>query len=126
GKAHEWAASQKRQPNITDPNEDPDALIEATTASSRTPLGDKPLIVISAGRLSFDPQDRASGATLREQLRAHVRSEAFLTTLSRNSRFIVARRSFHKVHLYEPELVTEAIREVVMAVRSGKKLGVAE
>lgn len=121
--AHDWAAARKRQPDITDVNEDPDALIRATVANGKAPLGDRPLIVISAGRLSYSAEDRKAGRSLQEKLRAHVKSEAFLASLSRNSRFLIARRSFHEVHLYEPDLVTDAIRQVVDAVRSGKKLG---
>ncbi len=118
--AHNWAAAKRRQPDITDVNEDPDALILSTTASAKTPLADRPLVVISAGRLSYGARDRAAGPSLQEKLHAHLRAEAFLATLSRNSRFLVARGSFHEVHLYEPDLVGDAIRQVVFAVRSKK------
>lgn len=121
--AHMWAASKRRQPDISDVNEDPAALIQSTTASSKTPLGDRPLVVISAGRVSYNSEDRKVGTSLPDKLRAHIKNEAFLATLSRNSRFLIARRSFHEVHLYEPDLVADAIRQVVTAVRSGKKLG---
>lgn len=124
--AHTWAAAKKRQPDITRVDEDPSALIISTTASSKTPLGDRPLVVISAGRLSYTDEDRKNGPSLKERVHAHVKSEAFLATLSRNSRFVVARRSFHQVHLYEPDIVTEAIRQVVIAARSGKKLDFAK
>jgi pimeloyl-ACP methyl ester carboxylesterase len=124
--AHTWAAAKKRQPDITDINEDPAELIRSTTASGKTPLGDRPLVVISAGRLSYNAKDRKTGPSLQEKLYAHIKSQAFLATLSRESRFVVARRSFHEVHLYEPDLVTDAILQVVMAVRSGKKLGSAK
>jgi pimeloyl-ACP methyl ester carboxylesterase len=124
--AHTWAAAKKRQGDITHVDEDPSALIISTTTSSKTPLGDRPLVVISAGRLSYNAEDRQNGPSLKERVHAHVKSEAFLATLSRNSRFVVARRSFHKVHLYEPDLVTEAIRQVVTAAHSGKKLDSAK
>jgi pimeloyl-ACP methyl ester carboxylesterase len=120
--AHTRAASKRRQPDISDVNEDPAALIQSTTANNKTPLGDRPLIVISAGRVSYSDEDRKAGTTLREKLLAHIRSEAFLATLSGNSRFLIARRSFHQVHLYEPILVADAIRRVVTAVRYGKRL----
>jgi hypothetical protein len=121
-KVHAWAAAKERQGDITDPNEDPDALIRSTSAGATAPLGERPLIVISAGRLPFGSEDRKAGFSPREKLRAHLRQQAFLATLSRNSRFLVARRSFHEVHLYEPDLVADAIQQVVSAVRSGKKL----
>jgi pimeloyl-ACP methyl ester carboxylesterase len=120
--AASWAAAQRRQPDITDVNEDPAALIQSTTAASSTPLGDRPLVVVSAGRVSYGAKDRAAGPSLQEKLGAHIRNEAFLATLSRNSRFIVAPRSFHEVHLYQPDIVTNAIRDVVTAARTGTRL----
>jgi pimeloyl-ACP methyl ester carboxylesterase len=123
--ARTWARGLPRQQDISDPDE-PEQAIEATTAANKTALGNKPLIVVSAGRVSWDAQDRASGRSYATELRAHIASEAFLAGLSRNSQFVVARRSFHQVHLYEPDLVTDAIRQVVIAVRSGKKLGSAK
>ena len=118
----QWASTQERQGDISGRNEDPGSLVESTTAGSKTPLGDRPLIVISAGRLSYGAEERKEGPPLRELLRDHVSSEAFLATLSRNSKFLVARRSFHQVHLYEPDLVADAIRQVVSSVRSGRRL----
>lgn len=123
--ASTWARGLPRQQDISDPDE-PERAIEATTAANKTPLGNKPLIIVSAGRLSWDAHDRASGRSYPTELRAHIASEAFLAGLSRNSQFVVARRSFHQVHLYEPDLVTNAIRQMVIAVRSGKKLGSAK
>ena len=58
--AHDWARSLPRQQDISD-HDEPDAAIAATTARTATPLGDKPLIVISAGRLSWSERDRAAG-----------------------------------------------------------------
>jgi pimeloyl-ACP methyl ester carboxylesterase len=116
-----WASSKPRQQDISDPDE-PEAAMQSTTATTKTPLADKPLIVISAGRLSWEAKDRTGGRSYSAELEDHVKAEAFLATLSRNSRFVVARRSFHQVHLYEPELVADAIRQVILAARSGKQL----
>lgn len=115
-----WARGKKRQGDIT--NEDPTALVLSTTSDSKSPLGDRPLIVISAGQLSLSPEERKNAALVRQQIRKHVEGEAFLASLSRNSEFIIATRSFHKVHLYEPDLVADAIRRVVWSVRSRKRL----
>lgn len=119
--ARTWARSLPRQGDISDPDE-PERAIAATTAANRAPLGNKPLFVVSAGRLSWNAADRASGKSYAAELRAHVASEAFLAGLSRNSRFIVARASFHEVHLYEPQVVTDAILQVVASARTGKRL----
>ena len=72
------------------------------------------------------PEPRGLGTSAAELHQSHIASEAFLAGLSRNSQFVVARRSFHQVRLYEPNLVIDAIRQVVIAVRSGKKLGSAK
>lgn len=119
--AHDWAASLPRQQDISDHTE-PAETIAATTAKSAAPLGDKPLVVISAGRLSWDARERPTDVPYKTALQEHVRSEAFLATLSRNSRFVVARASFHLVHLYEPALVVAAIEDVLSSARTGKKL----
>ncbi len=119
--ARRWASHQPRQQDISDPDE-AEAAMQSTTAKTKTPLGDKPLIAISAGRLSWDAKDRASGKSYSAELQDHIKEEAFLATLSRNSRFLVARRSFHQVHLYEPKLVADAISQVILATRSGKQL----
>ncbi len=121
--AHNWAKRKGRQQDISDPDE-PEAAIASTTAKNKTPLAGRPLVVISAGRLSWGAEDRATGKSYENELRSHVQSEAFLATLSRNSRFLIARQSFHLVHLDEPALVIDAICDVVTATRSGKPLRV--
>jgi pimeloyl-ACP methyl ester carboxylesterase len=119
--ARAWAVSHRRRLDVTDPDE-PDRAVAATTAGTKTPLGDKPLYVVSAGRLSWDAHDRASGKSYAAELRAHVAEEAFLAGLSGNGRFAVGRASFHEVHLFEPQLVTKAILQVLASARTGKPL----
>jgi hypothetical protein len=43
--------------------------------------------------------------------------EADLAELSSAGRLIVATKSDHDIHLYQPDLVAEAIRDVVSAAR---------
>jgi pimeloyl-ACP methyl ester carboxylesterase len=117
----DWARLKPRQQDISDPDE-PEAAMTATTAGTTIPLGAKPLIVISAGRLSWGAAERATGESYTLALQAHVRSEAFLAGLSTDSRFVVARASYHLVHLYEPALVASAIEDVLRAARNGTKL----
>ena len=123
--ARTWATGLPRQQDISDPDE-PERALEATTAANKMPLGNKPLIVVSAGRLSWDASDRASNRSYVAELRAHVASEAFLAGLSRNSQFVVGRASLHQVHLYEPQIVTNAILQVVAAARTGVRLASPE
>ena len=66
-------------------------------------LGDLPLVVLRRGLRTNDPLDRR---------------EAELAALSSAGRLIVASKSDHYIHLYEPDLVADAIREVVEKARS--------
>ncbi len=47
----------------------------------------------------------------------HANNQAALVELSRVGRHIVARRSGHHVPLDEPDLVVDAIRDVIAAAR---------
>jgi pimeloyl-ACP methyl ester carboxylesterase len=101
---------------------EPELAIRATMAGTKVPLGDKPLFVISAGRLSWDAQARATGTSYVDALRAHIANQAYAAGLSRNSQFVVARESFHNVIVYEPQLVTSAVLEILASVRTGDRL----
>ena len=75
-------------------------------------FGDKPLIVLTAGQLdeelaSYPGVDQAAYKTARMMLQEE------LATLSTNSHLIVAERSGHIIQLYQPELVVEAILNVI-------------
>jgi pimeloyl-ACP methyl ester carboxylesterase len=72
------------------------------------PLGSLPLIVL--GRRQSDWETR----------RRHL---AELKGLSSAGKLIVADNSGHEIHLYRPDLVIEAIREVVTAARDRKTRG---
>ena len=81
-------------------------------------LDDLPLIVIRHGQASDDillppgmSQDRL------EQLWAEGQER--LAKLSMNSEIIFARNSGHMINIDEPELITDSIRRVVIAVRTG-------
>ena len=43
-----------------------------------------------------------------------------MTALSSAGKLIIAKDSGHEIHLYRPELVVQAIREVVTAARAKK------
>jgi pimeloyl-ACP methyl ester carboxylesterase len=101
---------------------EPVLAVKATMAGTQVPLGDKPLFVISAGRLSWDAQARATGTSYMAALRAHIANQAYAAGLSRNSQFVVARASFHAVIFYEPQLVASAILQVLASARAGDRL----
>jgi pimeloyl-ACP methyl ester carboxylesterase len=86
-------------------------------ATASTPLGPMPLAVLAHAR-PFDLTENAEGFSshaLESVLRAATENMA---TLVPNARFFVAKESGHDIHQDQPELVTEAIRQVVTGVRS--------
>ena len=86
-------------------------------AVEATPLRPMPLAVLAHARPFEIPPDKAEGvssAALETVLR--VAGEK-LATLVPNARFFVAEESGHYIQQDQPELVTEAIREVVAGVR---------
>jgi pimeloyl-ACP methyl ester carboxylesterase len=82
-------------------------------------LGDLPLVVLRHGR----PGPTAPGvspalAASIEQTASAVQDE--LAALSTRGRVITATQSGHDVHIDQPALVVDAIRDVVAAVRAGR------
>ena len=94
-------------------------LLHSLRAALRFPLGDRPTIVLSAMQRS-DADEK--GATAAEQRAAWEDGQKDLSTQSRNSRWIRATASSHDIHLIEPDLVTEAIHQVVFAARQHARL----
>jgi len=81
-------------------------------------LEDKPLIVLSAGsRGKMFPQFSQKGSDRFNE--AWTESQADLTQASQNSKQIIAKESGHNIQYDDPELVIDAIRQVVDAVRNG-------
>ena len=86
-------------------------------ATATTPLRAMPLAVLAHGR-PFDLPNETEGFssdTLEPVLRA---ANEGLATLVPNARFFVAKDSSHDIHQDRPELVIEAIRQVVAGVRN--------
>lgn len=80
-------------------------------------LGNIPLIVITRGKGGYD--GRADSLEL-ETERLHLQKE--LARLSTNSKFIVDQNSGHNIHLEDPEIVIQSIREVYEAVKKREPL----
>jgi pimeloyl-ACP methyl ester carboxylesterase len=86
-------------------------------AAASAPLRPMPLAVLAHGR-PFDLTQEAEGFTssaLESVLRA---ANEDMATLVPNARLFVVKDSGHDIHQDQPELVTEAIRQVVIGVRS--------
>jgi pimeloyl-ACP methyl ester carboxylesterase len=79
-------------------------------------LGDKPLMVLSAGAREFPGTSQEQSDKINE---AWTESGADLTRVSRNSEQIIAEDSTHNIQADDPELVIDAIRQVEEAARNG-------
>ena len=77
------------------------STLRAIDTSTRNPLGNLPLIVLSRGRNSSPD---------------HQRHQADLARLSTRSTHVVAKDSDHEIHLFQPDVVVKAIGDVA-AVR---------
>lgn len=86
---------------------------EARTA---TPLRPMPLIVLSAGKA--DPADWPAGWPMIETAQLHQELQEDLASLVPGGRLVVAEQSGHYIQQSEPDLVVEAIHQVVEAVRN--------
>ena len=84
------------------------------------PFGDKPLIVLGAGKRQQPPgTPDEQWETIRREKEEQVRDQA---RLSRNSKFVNDPSSGHHLHLDNPQLVARAIAEVMGAAGMGKRL----
>jgi pimeloyl-ACP methyl ester carboxylesterase len=103
---------------------DESALLEESfkqQLATPVPLGDKPLIVLTAGPLQL--ADTSLSEEQIEQLNeAHNRTQAALTQGSQNAEQIIAEDSGHYIQVEQPDLVIEAIRRVVEAARNGSRV----
>ena len=89
---------------------------QMTAASGRTPLAGIPLTVIPAGLPFGIPEADLTFSPDRLQ-DAWAQSQGQLAALTGDARHVVATESAHYVQLQQPDLVIEAIRQVVEAVR---------
>jgi len=107
-----WALSQvKHYAAYENPFEAEElALMIADQKKKEYPLGDMPLIVLTAGKAEYGPNEQA----LEDERR---KNQAALATLSRHGKQVIAVGSGHHIQIEDPELVIKSIREVVTAAR---------
>jgi pimeloyl-ACP methyl ester carboxylesterase len=94
-----------------------DATTSMQQARSAAPLRHMPLYVLSKGQPWDVPGDPASGFSAAVLERAWVAGQQDLALLLPDARHTVAADSGHYIQLEQPELVIDAIRQVVDAVR---------
>jgi len=80
---------------------------DETDAGKKPPLGDLPVAVISSDPAATDADRRSRDA-----------AAARLDFLSSNTVHITATGSGHEIHLYQPDVVVQALRQIVSAVRN--------
>ena len=94
-----------------------ESVAEATDAAPS--LGEKPLIVLSAGSRQYPGFTKGQAKRFNERAN---RFEAGLPELSQNSKLVVAKDSAHYIQFDRPGLVVDAIRRVVEAARDGGRV----
>lgn len=91
---------------------------EAMYNDSLYSLGNKPLVIITSGKNIYP---ESLGDSLRnELLNAKLKDQRKLTRLSSNSKHTITSKSGHEIHLEEPELVINAIKQTLQAIKTGK------
>lgn len=88
---------------------------DSTDAGEKAPLGTLPVVVVSSGPAATDSERRSrDGAAGR------------LDFLSLNTKHITATGSGHEIHLYQPNVVIEAVDQAISAVRQKTPLIAAQ
>jgi len=93
--------------------------VHRVEAGPAHPFGAIPVIVLSAGKDDFEDAPEASAAAQRAEF---DRGHRALANLSTNARRIIVLSSGHRIQLDEPDLVIEAIRQVLQASRTTSPL----
>jgi len=116
---HLWATTQSHNQAASTGNFDMlfdcIAQADAIIKDQSHPLGDKPLVDVTAGT-SMLPQTEEKSHDKYAELQAK------LLSLSANSKQLIAENSGHFVILDRPDVVIDAIRQVVQSVRNNTKL----
>jgi pimeloyl-ACP methyl ester carboxylesterase len=87
----------------------------ADLQANRAPptLGDLPLVVLSEGN--------PNSPFMQERIRSWFQLQDELAHLSTNGRHVVATRSAHAIHRTEPDLIVNAVRDVVTSARGASR-----
>jgi hypothetical protein len=117
---HRWWASQAQgnPPSMADLDMLLDCIAEAdaTNKDQTHPLGDKPLVDVTANLPPVPPP------MAEKQASKYAELQTKLLALSHNSKKPTAENSGHFVILDRPDVVIDAIQQVVTSVRKNTKL----
>jgi hypothetical protein len=108
---HLWAMSQTRNQTALQSNvgisQECTAEADAIAKGHSHPLGDKPLVDVSTDEFRSPDYDKL---------------QLNLLSLSQNSKQLIAQKSGHFVIINRPDVVIEAINQVVHSIRNNAKL----
>jgi pimeloyl-ACP methyl ester carboxylesterase len=93
------------------------AAVNADTTPPTTSLGDIPLVVLRHGRNDLPVQGAVTADVVQEYEAIWAEMQDELAALSPHGRVVVAEGSGHDIHLERPDLVIDAITEVVQIAR---------
>jgi len=82
-------------------------------------LNDIPVIILTGGQKEYSEGDEYWTAEKRKIYSDSLQLD--LLNLSTNSKQIIAENSGHHIHIDEPQIETEAIRELVLKLKDTKK-----
>lgn len=113
-----WAALQAQGAGLPDPEgiDFTATFDQMRAARAATPLQPMPLVVLTAG-IAPDPSLLPTGWPVEADDALHRELQDDLASLVPNARHVIAEKSGHFIHYDQPDLVIEAITQVVSAVR---------
>jgi pimeloyl-ACP methyl ester carboxylesterase len=118
---HRWWAAQAQgaPPSMADLDMLLDCIAEADASikDQTHPLGDKPLVDVTAGNMPPVPPAMAE-----KQASKYAELQTKLLSLSSNSKQLTAENSGHFIIIDRPDVVIDAIEQVVRSVRNSTKL----
>ena len=106
----------RRGPDLTKSAESIDLEANSALLRKAKGIGDKPLIVLTASPTSTDAM--IPPAQQQDSNRIHQELQRELLGLSTNSRQVIATQAGHNIQREEPQLIVDAVLDVVKQVRS--------
>ncbi|MGI5287992.1 alpha/beta fold hydrolase [Nonomuraea polychroma] len=94
------------------------AQIGAAVSKRVVPLGDIPVTVLTCSEVSPDAAKPKDVASCKDHFRTWYPLQADLAALSTDSKHVVAERAGHYIHHDQPDLVVEAILDIVRRIRT--------
>jgi pimeloyl-ACP methyl ester carboxylesterase len=110
-----WPRMRASAPDLSKSPEWIDLDDNAALLRKEKGIGDKPLIVLTASPAAMDPMIPEAGQ--QDASRIHQELQRELLGLSTRSRQVIAEKAGHNIQREEPQLIVDAVLEVVKQVR---------